>query len=233
MAWQAETRTPNLVCSAGRFVQSQPSPPRPPGLNSADRMRRASQLIPNLRKVRPRRKRPLANRSAVFSVVALHLGRSCFRFDLRPESVASPRLSPQRRRESVGARIPFQRWRNFMPRKAVPPPRHPPRMAATSSLFRFVRPSLSKYDGTSKYEATMPAAQTAGGFGSGTSPIIVGNKVIFNRDQQANSAIMAFDLETGKKLWETARAGSPTSYSTPVVWQEDNRTNVLWPAPST
>src|SRR3982750_3727347 len=73
----------------------------------------------------------------------------------------------------------------------------------------------------------MPPAQTAGGFGSGTSPIIVGNKVILNRDQQANSAIMAFDLETGKKLWETARPGSPTSYSTPVVWKKENRIDII------
>src|SRR4051812_9302159 len=49
------------------------------------------------------------------------------------------------------------------------------------------------YNGLEIWRAAMPPAQTAGGFGSGTSPIIVGNKVILNRDQQANSKIMAFD----------------------------------------
>jgi outer membrane protein assembly factor BamB len=83
------------------------------------------------------------------------------------------------------------------------------------------------YNGLEIWRAAMPPAQTAGGFGSGTSPIIVANKVILNRDQQANSKIMAFDLETGKKLWETARAGSPTSYTTPVVWKKDNRLDII------
>jgi outer membrane protein assembly factor BamB len=83
------------------------------------------------------------------------------------------------------------------------------------------------FNGDEIWRAPMPAAQTAGGFGSGTSPIIVGKKVILNRDQQANSVIMAFDLDTGKKLWETGRPGSPTSYSTPVVWQKGDRTDIV------
>jgi outer membrane protein assembly factor BamB len=73
----------------------------------------------------------------------------------------------------------------------------------------------------------MPPAMTAGGFGSGTSPIILGDKVILNRDQQGNSWIAAFDLKSGKKLWETARPGAPTSYSTPVIWKRDNRADIV------
>jgi outer membrane protein assembly factor BamB len=38
---------------------------------------------------------------------------------------------------------------------------------------------------------------------------------------------MAFDLQSGKKLWETARRESPTSYSTPVVWQKDTRADII------
>jgi len=83
------------------------------------------------------------------------------------------------------------------------------------------------YKGAELWKAPMPPAQTAGGFGSGTSPIIVGNRVILNRDQQANSVIMAFDLETGKKIWETGRADAPTSYSTPVAWKKENRTDII------
>src|SRR5687767_14599318 len=80
------------------------------------------------------------------------------------------------------------------------------------------------FNGTQLWTASMPPVKTAGGFGSGTSPIIVGNKVILNRDQEGNSVIMAFDLETGRKVWETARPGAITSYGTPVVWKKDNRT---------
>jgi outer membrane protein assembly factor BamB len=83
------------------------------------------------------------------------------------------------------------------------------------------------YSGIEVWRVSMSPAATAGGFGSGTSPIIVGNKVILNRDQQANSSIAAYDLETGKKLWESARPGAPTSYSTPVVWARDQRTDIV------
>ena len=83
------------------------------------------------------------------------------------------------------------------------------------------------FDGRELWSASMPPARTAGGFGSGTSPIIVGNKVILTRDQQGNCWIAAFDLNTGKKLWETARPGVPTSYSTPVVWKKENRTDII------
>jgi outer membrane protein assembly factor BamB len=83
------------------------------------------------------------------------------------------------------------------------------------------------FNGTEIWRHAMPPAMTAGGFGSGTSPIILGDKVILNRDQQGNSWIAAFDLKSGKKLWETARPGAPTSYSTPVIWKRDNRADIV------
>ena len=83
------------------------------------------------------------------------------------------------------------------------------------------------FNGEVRWTQPMPPAQTAGAFGSGTSPIIVGDKVILNRDHQANSILVAFDLASGKKLWETARAGAFTSYSTPAVWKQGNRAEVI------
>jgi outer membrane protein assembly factor BamB len=77
------------------------------------------------------------------------------------------------------------------------------------------------FEGHELWTQSMPAAQTAGGFGTGTSPVIIGKKVILNRDEQGNSAIMAFDIDTGKKLWRTARRDSITSYSTPVLWKNE------------
>ena len=82
---------------------------------------------------------------------------------------------------------------------------------------------LIAYDfkGNELWKQPMPPAQTAGGFGTGTSPIIVGKRVILNRDEQGNSAILAFDIDTGKKLWRTPRVDSITSYSTPILWKND------------
>lgn len=82
-------------------------------------------------------------------------------------------------------------------------------------------------NGTVVWTQSMPPARTAGAFGSGTSPIIHSNKVILNRDIQGNSAIMAFDLASGKKLWETARPGAFTSYTTPAIWCHGQRPEIL------
>jgi outer membrane protein assembly factor BamB len=76
-------------------------------------------------------------------------------------------------------------------------------------------------DGNELWRYLLPVAITAGNFGSGTSPIIVGDRVILNRDVAVNSSILAVDLATGKKIWETPRPESPTSYSSPIVWNRD------------
>ncbi len=63
----------------------------------------------------------------------------------------------------------------------------------------------------------MPAAGTAGDFGSGVSPIIADGMVILVRDQTKGSKIYAVDLANGEIRWEKDRT-SPASYATPVVW---------------
>ncbi len=75
----------------------------------------------------------------------------------------------------------------------------------------------------------LPVAQSGGGFGSGTSPIIAGHRVLLNRDQDENSSLLALDLETGKTAWETARPGATGSFGTPILWQNDERTEVVTP----
>jgi outer membrane protein assembly factor BamB len=63
----------------------------------------------------------------------------------------------------------------------------------------------------------MPTAVTAGGFGTGSSPIVTAGTVIVVRDELIGSKIIALDAATGKPKWQKARL-SPASYSTPVVW---------------
>src|SRR5262249_11490669 len=56
------------------------------------------------------------------------------------------------------------------------------------------------YDSRGKelWRHPLPVAQSGGSFGTGTSPILVGNRVILNRDQEQNSSLLALDLATGK-----------------------------------
>ncbi len=82
-------------------------------------------------------------------------------------------------------------------------------------------------NGKELWRQPLPVADTAGNFGSGTSPLILGDKVILNRDLARAASILAFDLKTGKKLWETPRADAPTSYSTPMVSTFNGVTEIL------
>jgi outer membrane protein assembly factor BamB len=73
----------------------------------------------------------------------------------------------------------------------------------------------------------LPVALSGGSFGTGTSPIIVGNRVILNRDQDVNSSLLAVDLETGRTLWETARPDAIGSFGTPIVWKNEGAEEIV------
>jgi hypothetical protein len=55
-------------------------------------------------------------------------------------------------------------------------------------------------------------------WGVASSPVIHGNKLILQVDQQKGSFIAAFDVSSGKELWRTAREEIPT-WGTPVVFE--------------
>lgn len=55
-------------------------------------------------------------------------------------------------------------------------------------------------------------------FGTGASPVLVGNYVILCRDQDTGSFLMAVDKKTGKTIWKTDRSEFPRGYATPAVW---------------
>jgi outer membrane protein assembly factor BamB len=82
-------------------------------------------------------------------------------------------------------------------------------------------------DGKELWRHLLPLAESGGKFGSGTSPIIVGNRVLLNRDQYQYSSLLAVDLETGTTLWETPRPDAAGSFGTPVVWRNDGVDEVV------
>ena len=83
------------------------------------------------------------------------------------------------------------------------------------------------FNGRELWRVSLPMAQTASGFGSGTSPIILGDLVILNRDQVEGSVLLAFDLATGHERWRTLRPGSLTSFGTPILWAHDGISEIV------
>jgi outer membrane protein assembly factor BamB len=77
-----------------------------------------------------------------------------------------------------------------------------------------------------KYE--LPTADTAGGFGSGVSPIIADGTVVLVRDVLKSPIILALDVRTGDVIWEKNRE-SVCSYGTPVVWDTPQGKQIAMP----
>ena len=85
------------------------------------------------------------------------------------------------------------------------------------------------FKGRELWRHPLTVAWSGGGFGSGTSPAIVGNRVLLNRDQDENSSLLAVDLHTGKTLWEAARPDAIGSFGTPILWKNQRVDEVVMP----
>jgi len=68
----------------------------------------------------------------------------------------------------------------------------------------------------------VPAAQ----WGSASSPVIHGERVIVQCDRQKDSFVAAFSLKDGAELWRTPRQEVPT-WSTPAIYTGGGRTQVI------
>jgi outer membrane protein assembly factor BamB len=67
-------------------------------------------------------------------------------------------------------------------------------------------------------------------YGMGASPIVVDDKVVLACDQSTGSFIAAFDKQTGRERWRTARPEARSGHSTPIVHTApDGRKQILLP----
>lgn len=82
-------------------------------------------------------------------------------------------------------------------------------------------------NGRELWQYSLPVAQTAGSFGSGSSPVIAGGLVLVNRDQVKDCSLLAVDLRTGKKAWETGRPDVSQSFGTPIMWKNGGADEIV------
>ena len=85
------------------------------------------------------------------------------------------------------------------------------------------------FKGKELWRHSLPVAMSSGGFGSGTSPVIAGKRVLINRDQDQNSSLFALDLATGKTVWEAPRPDAWGSLGTPIIWKNKGAEEVVIP----
>ena len=71
-------------------------------------------------------------------------------------------------------------------------------------------------------------------FGTGASPALHGNSIFILNDNEEQGFLAAFDKRTGKELWRTLRTINErrkTGWSTPFVWENDLRTEIVTTGP--
>ena len=77
------------------------------------------------------------------------------------------------------------------------------------------------HDGKFKWQANLGPVK--GGHGFGASPIVLGNHIILNNDQDGESSLIALDKSTGAVKWKTPRQSKRLTYSTPCLYTAPGR----------
>jgi outer membrane protein assembly factor BamB len=81
-------------------------------------------------------------------------------------------------------------------------------------------------DGKTQWEADLGVYKMTSGLGTGSSPIVVGDKVVVQCYNEEKSFLVALDASNGKEVWRADRANG-TSWSTPYLWQRTDRTELI------
>ena len=87
------------------------------------------------------------------------------------------------------------------------------------------------FDGEQLWSTPLNPHQVYLDFGAGSSPALHGNKLFILNDNEEESFIAAYDKNTGEQLWYTRRElggrGNKSGWSTPFVWENGVRTEVV------
>ena len=87
------------------------------------------------------------------------------------------------------------------------------------------------YDGNLKWKKKMRAYKTRYNWGSASSPVLHGNAIYIINDNEDNSFIESIDKKNGKTLWRRSR-DEKSNWSTPFIWQNQLRTEIITPGSS-
>jgi outer membrane protein assembly factor BamB len=82
-------------------------------------------------------------------------------------------------------------------------------------------------NGKPVWSKPMTAPKMRMGWGSAASPVLHAGRLYIVNDNEERSFIAAFDARTGQQLWRTDREGEGSNWSTPFVWRNDVRTEII------
>jgi outer membrane protein assembly factor BamB len=81
-------------------------------------------------------------------------------------------------------------------------------------------------DGNLKWSRDLGRIQSRLGWGEAVTPVVHGDNLLLNWDQEVDSALYCLDAKTGETRWRAAR-DERTSWNTPLVVEHGGRTQVI------
>jgi outer membrane protein assembly factor BamB len=82
-------------------------------------------------------------------------------------------------------------------------------------------------NGAPVWSKPIDAPRMRTGWGTAASPVLHNGRIYIVNDNEDRSFIAAFDARTGTQLWRTAREDERSNWSTPFVWQNEQRTEIV------
>jgi outer membrane protein assembly factor BamB len=129
-----------------------------------------------------------------------------------------------------------QRWRQLAAEKVPHEGHHPSHSYAAGSPTtdgKFLYVSFGSfgtycYDlaGKLQWEHDLGRLSTRYGWGEAVTPVIHGDNLLLNWDQESDSSLICLDPKTGKIKWRTPR-DEKTSWNTPLVVKHKDKTQVI------
>lgn len=86
--------------------------------------------------------------------------------------------------------------------------------------------SCYDFDGNRLWDKDLGAFPTQAGWGTGSSPVMHGDAVFVQCDNDKSSFLVALDKRTGDELWRKGR-DEPSNWSTPYLWKNRVRTELV------
>ncbi|WP_439622797.1 outer membrane protein assembly factor BamB family protein [Gemmata sp.] len=81
-------------------------------------------------------------------------------------------------------------------------------------------------DGKQVWAKDLGSYPMQAGWGTASSPVLDGDRLVVQCDNEEKSFLVALDKRTGKELWRTDRA-ERSGWSTPFVWKTKDRTDIV------
>jgi outer membrane protein assembly factor BamB len=185
---------------------------------------------------------PIVWGDQVFILTAIDTGRPAAAGDL-------PKADPQFQKRtqapttyhefvvlSFDRRTGKLRWRQTATEQVPHEGHHPTHSYAAGSPVtdgRYLYASFGSWglycydlDGKLQWQRDLGKMQTRLGWGEAVTPVLHGDTLVVNWDQEAGSYITALDAHTGKPRWKVDR-DEHTSWNTPLVVDGNGRTQVV------